>query len=168
MKSILILILIFFIFSCNDKPMIIEPLIMPYFKTSKCINEGGSATVNGVLKITPRYEYIYTSIGFTVVNYKDNVENNIIIDNLACKKKDSLFKFSDMVDIHFFKKSKITNSKHLSEVQPRDLDRYSYVNDYFLGYSWSGIKDKVMKVMIINGKREHIWKFGNTSCLNMK
>jgi hypothetical protein len=167
MKSMLILILIFFIFSCDDKPMIIEPLIMPYFKTECNKVDSGSAKINGVMTHSTEYSFISSSIGFTIINYENNPKNNLLIDNFVCQKKDSMFKLSDQFDIQFFKKSKITNSKHLSEVQPRDLDRYSFENDFLFNYSFYNKLKSPTKSQRINGEIE-IPEIDSTSCLFVK
>lgn len=92
---------------------------------------------------------------FLVLNFKDNYESQVFLDNFIKQKRDVIFSDYDQYSIVFFKESKETNVKNLSE-DKRVLFRYSNQHDRIYEYHW------------ITGKFISRWKIKNGEIVDPK
>ncbi|SOD20567.1 hypothetical protein [Pedobacter xixiisoli] len=123
-KNIGILILVLFIFACEQKSLEFEKL--EQFSKIDTIPDNGKP-------------YYYKKDIYIVKNYKDNLQNERTVDSFAYKNRaEDLGRYAGY-KIVLYKHSYATNVENLKK-NPKDFDNYTFINDMIYIYDWGGGK----------------------------
>lgn len=139
MKSIIIILISILFSRCDGQTKVGDRNILE-FEFLKRLD---------TLKIDTIYK-IYSAQYFTVTNYFDDNETDLLVMNFIKGFKKNLSKNIDQWNISFYKESKITNTKNLLS-NPRDLDRYSQENDLIYTFSGDKVTDNIFRTKYKNG-----------------
>ena len=119
-RKVFIIICIGIFIACKQKPLKFEKLNQ--FSKIDTILDNGKP-------------YYYRKDLYIFKNYKDSPVNEKIVDNFAHKNKIIDTTYSEY-KIILYKHSDETNIENLKN-NPKDFDRYTYINDQKFMYIWS-------------------------------